>query len=41
MEAFKEILKYLFATALGLGVLGITVIFVIGINLGYGPFFQT
>ena len=40
METFKKILKYLFAYALTLGVLGITVIFVIGINLGYGPFFQ-
>jgi hypothetical protein len=40
METFKEILKYLFATALGLGVLGIAVIVVIGINIGYGPFFQ-
>lgn len=40
METFKEILKYLFASALVLGVLGITAIIVIGINIGYGPFFQ-
>ena len=40
METFKKILKYLFAYALVLGVLGITAIILYGINIGHGPIFQ-
>ena len=40
METFKKILKYLFASALVLGVLGITAIILYGINIGHGPIFQ-
>ena len=40
METFKKILKYLFANALVLGVLGITAIILYGINIGHGPIFQ-
>jgi len=40
METFKKILKYLFAYALTLGVLGITAIILYSINIGYGPVFQ-
>ena len=40
METFKKILKYLFAYALTLGVLGITAIILYGINIGHGPIFQ-
>ena len=40
METFKKILKYLFAYALTLGILGITIIILYSINIGHGPVFQ-
>ena len=40
METFKKILKYLFAYALTLGVLGITAIILYSINIGYGLSFR-